>query len=105
MHGALADVRARLGAGERVYVHCWGGRGRAGTLGACALAALYGLPADAALARVQRAFDTRGDGGAHPLLFCSCPQVVWVSGAAGQQQAWSGCSGPCMIKGVVIKNS
>ena len=70
MDSALADVRARLGAGERVYVHCWGGRGRAGTLGACALAALYGLPADAALARVQRAFDTRGDGGAHPWSVC-----------------------------------
>lgn len=67
----LEDVRARLGAGEHVYVHCWGGRGRAGTLGACALAALYGLPADAALARVQRAFDTRGDGGARPC--CSAP--------------------------------
>ncbi|KAK9821934.1 hypothetical protein WJX81_004471 [Elliptochloris bilobata] len=63
MEGALADLRARLGAGERVYVHCWGGRGRAGTVGACALAALYDLPADEALARVQRAFNTRGDDG------------------------------------------
>ena len=75
MDGALDDVRARLGAGESVYVHCWGGRGRAGTLGACALAALYGLPADAALARVQRAFDTRGDGGA-PVIFNYCLQVA-----------------------------
>jgi len=66
MDAALADIRGRLAAGECVYVHCWGGRGRAGTVGACALAALYGLPADAALARVQAAFDTRRDDGAAP---------------------------------------
>ncbi len=63
MDAALADLRARIGAGECVYLHCWGGRGRAGTVGACALADLYGLSADDALARVQRAFDTRGDDG------------------------------------------
>ncbi len=68
MDAALADVRGRLAAGECVYVHCWGGRGRAGTVGACALATLYGLPADEALARVQAAFDTRRDDGARPAL-------------------------------------
>jgi len=46
-----------------VLVHCWGGRGRAGTVGACLLVAAYGLCADEALLRVQRAFDTRRDGG------------------------------------------
>ena len=82
MDGALADVRARLRAGERVYVHCWGGRGRAGTLGACALAALYGLPGDAALVRVQRAFDTRGDGGAHPCWLAPARRLSEVEAAA-----------------------
>jgi hypothetical protein len=43
-------------------VHCWGGRGRAGLVGACLLAQLYGLGAEEALERVQRSFDTRKDG-------------------------------------------
>ncbi|KAL4423893.1 hypothetical protein ABPG75_001194 [Micractinium tetrahymenae] len=59
----LADMAQRLDDGENLYVHCWGGRGRAGTVGACLLAQLYGMPADEALERIQRSFDTRKDGG------------------------------------------
>lgn len=44
-----------------VYLHCWGGRGRAGTVGATLLHRLYGLPAEEALERVQRAYSTRKD--------------------------------------------
>jgi protein-tyrosine phosphatase len=58
----LDDLAARLQRGERLYVHCWGGRGRAGTVGACLLAKLYGIDADEALARIDRAFSTRQDG-------------------------------------------
>lgn len=61
LHTLLADLKQRVAAGEKLYVHCWGGRGRAGTVGACLLAALYGVSADEALQRVQRAFDTRAD--------------------------------------------
>lgn len=57
----MADLKQRLAAGERLYIHCWGGRGRAGTVGACLLAAAYGLSEKEALERVQRAFDTRRD--------------------------------------------
>ena len=57
------DIRRRLEAGEKIYMHCWGGRGRAGTLGACLLGDLYGIGAEDALLRVQKAFDTRGDAG------------------------------------------
>lgn len=57
----VSDLQARLAAGEVPYVHCWGGRGRVGLVGACLLAAMYGLSADEALERVQRAFDTRKD--------------------------------------------
>jgi alanine transaminase len=46
-----------------IYLHCWGGRGRAGTVGACLLGKAWGVPAAEALARVQRSFDTRRDGG------------------------------------------
>ncbi|EFN52274.1 hypothetical protein CHLNCDRAFT_58960 [Chlorella variabilis] len=59
----LAELSQRLERGERLYVHCWGGRGRAGLVGATLLAQLYGLSADEALERVQRSFDTRQDGG------------------------------------------
>lgn len=57
------DIRKRLESGEKIYMHCWGGRGRAGTLGACLLGDLYGIGAEDALLRVQKAFDTRGDAG------------------------------------------
>lgn len=57
----VADLQQRVAAGEVPYVHCWGGRGRVGLVGACFLAATYGLSADEALERVQRAFDTRKD--------------------------------------------
>lgn len=57
----MAELVGRIQRGESLYVHCWGGRGRAGTVGAAILGSLYGMSADEALARVQRAFDTRRD--------------------------------------------
>ncbi len=57
----VTDLQARLEAGQKLYVHCWGGRGRAGTVGACLLARAYGIDADEALQRVDRAFSTRND--------------------------------------------
>jgi hypothetical protein len=59
----LEDLVARLQRGERLYIHCWGGRGRAGTVGSCLLAKLYGIGANEALARIDRAFCTRKDEG------------------------------------------
>jgi hypothetical protein len=41
------DLAARLARGDSVYLHCWGGRGRAGTVGACLIAKLYGCAAGA----------------------------------------------------------
>ncbi|EIE21090.1 phosphatases II, partial [Coccomyxa subellipsoidea C-169] len=57
----IGEIARRVEAGEVLYVHCWGGRGRAGTVAACLLASLYGVDAEQALARVQRAYDTRGE--------------------------------------------
>jgi len=57
----LLDLESRLEAGEKLYIHCWGGRGRAGTVGACMLQKVYGLSVEESLERVQRAFSTRGD--------------------------------------------
>lgn len=57
----VKELQARLENGEALYVHCWGGRGRAGTVGAVLLASAYGLSADEALERVQRAYSCRQD--------------------------------------------
>lgn len=82
MHaGRMQDLVEQLGTklqeGRRIYAHCWGGRGRAGTLGACLLAYLYGLSAEEALMRVQRAFDTRTEIGAAPVMHeVSCICIV-----------------------------
>lgn len=74
MRDVVEDLAGQLEKGKRVYAHCWGGRGRAGTLGACLLARIYGMPADEALQRVQRAFDTRTEIGvlAHQPHHASC---------------------------------
>jgi hypothetical protein len=37
----VEDLSARVEAGEKLYVHCWGGRGRAGTVGSCLIAHMY----------------------------------------------------------------
>ena len=47
-------------------MHCFGGAGRSGTLGACLLGDLYRIDAEEALMRIQKAFNTRGGGGAAP---------------------------------------
>lgn len=48
-----ADVLARLGAGEKVLVHCMGGCGRSGMI-ALRLLISAGVPANEALARLRR---------------------------------------------------
>ncbi len=35
------DLELRVAAGGKLYMHCWGGRGRVGTVGACLLASMY----------------------------------------------------------------
>jgi protein-tyrosine phosphatase len=45
----LDCIDAALAAGEVVYVHCWGGRGRTGTVVACHLQRARGLSPVAAL--------------------------------------------------------
>jgi hypothetical protein len=75
-------LEQRLDAGEKLYVHCWGGRGRAGTVGACLLSKRYNIAAEEALQRVQQSFDTRQDGGKllclHVGLCSQCVPVWWA---------------------------
>jgi hypothetical protein len=90
----VEDLQQRLEKGEVMYVHCWGGRGRAGTVGACLLIKAYGLDAEEALVRVQRAFDTRQDEGRHPgqaqkaLPRCHGWTFVAFRRGAGLQSRW-----------------
>ncbi|KAI8471555.1 MAG: MAP kinase phosphatase 6 [Monoraphidium minutum] len=56
---AAAALAGRLGRGERLYLHSGSGGGRAAAVGACVLAAAYGLSAEEALQRVQRAHAAR----------------------------------------------
>ena len=51
MHRVLDTIEARLAEGRTVYVHCWGGVGRTGTLVACWLVR-HGVSGDEALQRL-----------------------------------------------------
>lgn len=53
------DCCSRLLRGEKLYIHCWGGHGRTGTLIAVILGRIYGLNADQALHYTQVSHDSR----------------------------------------------
>lgn len=53
------DVMERVLRGEKLYIHCWGGHGRTGTLVAVMLGRLYGLPYTTALRYTQAFHDAR----------------------------------------------
>ncbi|KAG1665777.1 hypothetical protein FOA52_002872 [Chlamydomonas sp. UWO 241] len=53
------DCIKRVRAGQVLYVHCWGGHGRTGTLIAIMLGRLYGLPYASALRHTQLLHDAR----------------------------------------------
>jgi len=49
MRAILRRIRLARHQGKTVYLHCWGGRGRTGTVAGCALRDLFGLDGDDAL--------------------------------------------------------
>lgn len=53
MRQILDELDAALQAGHRVYLHCFGGLGRTGTVVGCYLVR-HGLAGDAALARIRQ---------------------------------------------------
>mmetsp|Transcript_47967 Transcript_47967/g.153712 ORF Transcript_47967/g.153712 Transcript_47967/m.153712 type:complete len:226 (+) Transcript_47967:272-949(+) len=60
----VAAVKAEVEDGRNVYIHCWGGRGRAAILSACLLGEIYDeLSPDEVLERIQMYYDTRQDDG------------------------------------------
>ena len=52
--------------GHVVYLNCWGGHGRAGTIGAMVLGLWYRVPFEEVIAFLQNAHQTRPEGGQHP---------------------------------------
>lgn len=61
LEAALKELECLLEAGRTIYLHCWGGRGRAGTVACTLLMRAYKLSSEEAMERVQRAFATRND--------------------------------------------
>ena len=62
--------------GTGVYLHCWGGRGRAGLVGACLLALFRPeLSADGVLEIVQTAYDSRVGASSMPGALKRSPQT------------------------------
>lgn len=53
MREILAALGTALDAGETVYVHCWGGRGRTGTVTGCYLRHALGLSGAETLTRLR----------------------------------------------------
>ena len=51
--------------GQIVYLHCWGGHGRAGTIGAMVLGRWYNAPFLKVIPFLQKAHQTRSEGGHH----------------------------------------
>ena len=73
--------RKLLEAGNVLYVHCYGGHGRAGTLCALLLGQMYRIGGEEALERIQAYHDTRGETeeaqglNASPAAACQSHQV------------------------------
>ena len=45
----LQHLEQLVSAGEKLYIHCYGGHGRAGTISIPLLTSFYGIPASEAL--------------------------------------------------------
>ena len=65
MRITLDAIQAALAAGDPVYVHCWAGVGRTGTVAGCFLRE-HGLSADEALAVIARKWQSMGKRQLHP---------------------------------------
>ena len=64
------------GGGSAIYVHCWGGRGRAGLVGSALLALMWPqLGGDRVLEVVQRGYDSRAGASALPAALKRSPQT------------------------------
>jgi hypothetical protein len=65
MRGTLDAIYAAIDAGETLYLHCWGGVGRTGTVVGCLLRE-QGLDAKAALGMIERKWRSMEKRTRHP---------------------------------------
>ena len=77
MHGILDAIDAALAAGRNVYVHCWGGIGRTGTVVACWLQR-HGRSPDEALQELAHFWQTVAKRHRRPHTPETGEQVAWV---------------------------
>ena len=77
MREILAAIDRALAAGRNVYVHCWGGIGRTGTVVACWLQNHGRSPVEA-LAELARFWQTVEKRGRRPSTPETPAQVAWV---------------------------
>ena len=76
LHLLDAMLRHYEEGGRAIYVHCWGGRGRAGLVGACLLSLVRpDLDAERVLQRVQAGYDSRVGAGAMAAALKRSPQT------------------------------
>ena len=68
LRSLVYELARRVRTGEVLYVHCWGGKGRAGLVCACLLAYLYNIGAEEALVRTQVYCSLRNQGVGATLL-------------------------------------
>mmetsp|Transcript_77942 Transcript_77942/g.156008 ORF Transcript_77942/g.156008 Transcript_77942/m.156008 type:complete len:541 (+) Transcript_77942:72-1694(+) len=59
VYGLAVDLVVRVARGEVIYLHCWGGHGRTGSLVCIMLHLMYGLSAKGAMERCQFVHDLR----------------------------------------------
>jgi hypothetical protein len=72
----LSQILDELQRHRPIYIHCWGDRGRAGTIGAILVGLLYPeLESVDCLAWVQRAYDTREGAKTMPVVLQKSPQT------------------------------
>lgn len=55
----VSELSNRIMSGETIYLHCWGGKGRAGLVAACLLVQLYRVDAEIALEFIHAACQLR----------------------------------------------
>jgi len=62
---------------DSIYIHCWGGRGRAGLVGSCLLSILFPeLESKTCLEWIQRGYDTRDGAKYMPRALQNSPQTT-----------------------------
>ena len=79
MRVALDAAYEAIGAGEALYIHCWGGVGRTGTLVGCLLRE-QGFAAAAALAVIDRKWRSMEKRTRHPNSPETAEQVAFIGG-------------------------